>query len=105
MAQSSGSSLTTSDRESQTSPLYSAFARFQSTLSPHDQANFRYTTLQHVVSEIQRLDERQAITSVSRKIGSRIGPLIAFFQRYARALDAMVQAYPYPSALIWGLLR
>jgi hypothetical protein len=105
MAQSSGNNLITSGQGSQTSPLQSAFARFQSTLSPRDQADFRYTTLQHVVLEVQRLDERQVATSISRKIGSRIDPLISFLQRYARALDTMVQAYPYPSALIWGLLR
>jgi hypothetical protein len=86
-------------------PMKIAFGRYQKLLSPTEQAEFRDVTFDDVMLEVKNLEKLQNASSVTRKLGSRLQPFIAFIERYAMAVDTMVQAYPLPSALIWGTVR
>ncbi|KIW86271.1 hypothetical protein Z517_01666 [Fonsecaea pedrosoi CBS 271.37] len=86
-------------------PLQISFERFRATLGVDEQAQFQHTQFEDVVSEVQRLERKQAASSRTRKIQSRIGPFLDFLERYGRALDSATQARPVPFSLVWGLVR
>ena len=65
----------------------------------------RLITFNDVMLEAKNLEKRQNASSVTCKLGYRLQPFVAFIERYAMAVDTIVQAYPLPSALIWGTVR
>jgi hypothetical protein len=86
-------------------PLKIAFGRFRELLSPTEQAKFQNITLDDVMQEVKSLEKRQNASCVTRKLGSRLQPFVAFIERYAIAVDTIVQAGPLPSGLIWGAVK
>lgn len=86
-------------------PMKIAFGRYQKLLSPTEQAEFRDVTFDDVMLEVKNIEKQQNASSVTRKLGTRLQPFVTFIERYAMAVDTMVQAYPLPSALIWGIIR
>ncbi|OAL21718.1 hypothetical protein AYO22_07660 [Fonsecaea multimorphosa] len=86
-------------------PLQVSFERFRATLDPDEQEKFQHTTFQDVISEVESLEKKQAASSHTVKIKSRIQPLLSFLDRYGRALDSLTQAKPIPFSLVWGLVR
>ena len=87
------------------SPLFRAFERFCSTVSQAEKAAFSGLTLNDVFARLEHLDRVHFSSSKLRRLIARLEPFLYFLDRHARALDSMVQVYPNPSALIWGLLR
>jgi hypothetical protein len=104
MAQISLGILSQRDENDQT-PLWRAFERFRSTLDAEERAAFTSVTLGEVLVNVRDLDRVHAASSKSRCAARRLEPFFHFLDRYGRALDSMVQVYPYPSALIWGMVR
>jgi len=86
-------------------PLWKAFERFSNTLDPEEKATFTGVTLDDVLVHVRTLDQLHYSPSKLRLFSSRLEPLVRFLDRQARALDCMVQVHPYPSALIWGIVR
>lgn len=91
--------------ESERSPLCRAFALFSQSIDPKEKAEFANITILDVLVNVRDLDASHASSSTSRSLARRIDPFLCFLDRHARALDSMVQVYPNPSALIWGMLR
>lgn len=87
------------------SPLWKAFQRFRATLDAEERATFTSDTLGEVLINVRKLDQIHAASSRTRFVTRRLEPFFRFLDRYGRALDSMVQVYPYPSALIWGVVR
>ncbi|OAP62379.1 hypothetical protein AYL99_04582 [Fonsecaea erecta] len=88
----------------QPQPLQISFERFRASLRVDEQEQFRHTQFQDVVSEVQRLERKQATASHTRKIQPRIEPFLIFLERYGRALDSATQTRPVPFSLVWGLV-
>jgi hypothetical protein len=61
--------------------------------------------LRLLLDEIHVLDQAHKSQRTSRKIATRLQPLVAFVDRYAVALDVAVQGTCKPAAIIWGALR
>jgi hypothetical protein len=91
--------------EDNSTPLEKAFERFSQTLEAGERVSFAYATLEDVLVNVRSLDQLHHTSSKSRILSSRIEPLLHFLDRYARAIDSMVQIHPCPSALIWGIVR
>lgn len=104
MAQISQGILSQQDELEQT-PLWRAFERFKSTLDVRERATFTSVTLREVLVNVKDLDRMHAASSKSRFVARRLETFFNILDRYGRALDSMAQAYPYPSALIWGMVR
>jgi hypothetical protein len=104
MAQTSLGILSQRDENDQT-PLWRAFERFIRTLDTEEKAAFTSVTLREVLVNARDLDRVHAVSSKSRCLARRLEPLFHFLDRYARALDSIVQVHPSPSALIWGIVR
>lgn len=96
--------LSQHDEQHQT-PLWKAFKRFKSTLDEKDKADFTDVSLEDLLCQVRDLDQQHAVSSTTRSISRHFEPLIYFLDRHAKAIDCMVQCYPNPSALIWGMLR
>lgn len=86
-------------------PLWRAFEEFRSTLHPEEISAFTGATLEEVLFKVRDLDRQHTISNKSRTISRGFEPLIQFLDRHGRAIDCMVQTYPNPSALVWGILR
>ncbi|RDW56366.1 hypothetical protein BP5796_13241 [Coleophoma crateriformis] len=82
-----------------------ALQTYNATLSPDEKFRFLATNVNDVLLDVQNLEKRQAMFSKTRRISRRIDPFIKFLQRYAAAVDTLVQFDPQPSALAWGCLR
>ncbi|KAH8806116.1 hypothetical protein F5884DRAFT_469786 [Xylogone sp. PMI_703] len=82
-----------------------ALQEYNATLSPEEKRSFGGTTVNDVLHDVQNLDRRQAMVSKTRRLSKRIEPVIKFLQRYAMAVDTLVQFDPTPSALAWGCFR
>ena len=74
-------------------------------LDSTEKNTFSGSTFEETVVHIKDLDQLHNSSSKLRRLSSRIQPFLHFLDRHARALDSMVQVYPNPSALIWGMLR
>jgi hypothetical protein len=96
--------LSQHDEDNQT-PLWRAFERFSRTLDAEEKAAFTDATLAEVLVNVRGLDQLCSMSSVSRNLTRRLEPFLQFLDRHSRAIDSMVQAHPYPSALIWGIVR
>lgn len=88
-----------------TSLSEAAVRQYIDTLDIEERSNFSGTTIEDVLASVQALEKRQAIFSRTRRVSRRVQPLVGFLQRYARAVDVMVQCNLPPSALAWGCLR
>ena len=75
------------------------------TLPDDEKSRFSFTTVEDILANARALEKQQAIFSRTRRISSRMEPVVKFLQRYARAVDIMVQFDVNPSALAWGCLR
>jgi hypothetical protein len=82
-----------------------AVQRFISALPEKDKYMFTAITVNDVLADVESLERKQAVFSRTRRVSRRIDPMIKFLQRYAMAVDTMVQFSPQPSALAWGCLR
>jgi site-specific recombinase XerD len=96
--------LSQQDTVNQT-PIWRAFERFNRTLDASEKAAFTNITLQEVLMNVRHLDQVHASSSKSRRFTHQLEPFFNFLDRHARALDAMAQVQPRPSALIWGIVR
>jgi len=61
-------------------------------------------TLKDLFSTVEEMNERHHACSKTRRLSTRIEPLVAFVERYAKAADTLSQSVPM-AALIWGSLR
>ena len=91
--------------EDEQTPLCRAFERFSQGIDPKEKDSFPGVTLRNVLANVRDLDRAHASSSTSRSLARRIDPFLRFLDRHAKALDSMVQAYPNPSALIWGIVK
>ena len=91
--------------EDEQSPLCKAFARFHRDLDPKEKSEFTNVSFLDILANVRDLEISLASSSKSRSLISRIDPFLRFIDRHAKALDSMVQFYPNPSALIWGIVR
>ena len=91
--------------ENEQTPLCRAFERFSRELNPKEKESFSSATLRDVLVNVRELDGAHASSSTTRSLARRIDPFLRFLDRHAKALDSMVQVYPNPSALIWGVVR
>jgi hypothetical protein len=82
-----------------------ALQKYNEELPPDEKFRFIATTVSDVLLDVQHLEKQQALFSKTRRISRRIDPFIKFLQRYAMAVDTLVQFDPQPSALAWGCLR
>jgi hypothetical protein len=82
-----------------------ALQKYNEGLPPDEKFRFIATTVNDVLLDVQHLEKQQAVFSKARRISRRIEPVIKFLQRYAMAVDTLVQFDPQPSALAWGCLR
>jgi hypothetical protein len=82
-----------------------ALQKYNDSLPPEERFRFIATTVNDVLLDVQHLETHQATLSKTRRISRRIEPVIKFLQRYAMAVDTLVQFDPHPSALAWGCLR
>ncbi len=87
------------------SPLSKAFERFCSTFGQAEKASFSDLTLNDIFAKLEHLDRVHFSSSKVRRLIARLEPFLYFLDRHAKAIDAMVQVYPNPSALIWGFVR
>lgn len=86
-------------------PLCRAFRRFHQELDPKERSEYISVSLLDILVHVRDLDASLASSSKSRSLISRLDPFLRFLDRHAKALDSMVQVYPNPSALIWGVVR
>ena len=63
------------------------------------------STIQDLMSDVRKIDERQVSRTNSRKLAPRLQPLVRFIERYAAAIDVGVQGSRNAAAIVWGLLR
>lgn len=82
-----------------------ALEKYNASLPSDEKFRFIATTVNDVLLDVQSLEKQQAMFSKTRRISRRIEPVINFLQRYAMAVDTLVQFDPQPSALAWGCLR
>ncbi|RFU34722.1 hypothetical protein B7463_g1661, partial [Scytalidium lignicola] len=82
-----------------------ALQKYNANLSRDEKILFVGSTVNDVLLDVQNLDRRQAALSKTRRLSKRIDPVIKFLQRYAMAVDTLVQFDPTPSALAWGCFR
>lgn len=82
-----------------------AIERYLATLSAEDKLRCVAATVRDVLLDVEELERRQALSSKTRRISKRLDPFIKFLQRYAMAVDTIVQFDPAPSALAWGCFR
>lgn len=87
------------------SPLCRAFRRFYQDLDQKEKSEFTNVSFLDILVNVRDLNASFASSSTSRSLISRIDPFLRFLDRHAKALDSMVQVYPNPSALIWGIVR
>lgn len=92
------------DEDEQTS-LCRAFTRFSQDLDPKERNDFAKVTILDLLLNARDWDASHASSSTSRSVANRINPFLLFVHRHAKAVDTMVQCYPNPSALIWGMMR
>jgi hypothetical protein len=104
MAQIPPGILSQRDEHDQT-PLWRAFEQFRSTLDDGERAAFTSVTLREVLVNVRDLDRVHTASSKSRCVARRLETFFRLLDRYGRALDSIAQVYPYPSALIWGIVR
>jgi hypothetical protein len=82
-----------------------ALQKYNEALPPNERFRFLATTVNDVLLDVQHLEKQQSVSSKTRRLSRRIEPVIKFLQRYAMAVDTLVQFDPQPSALGWGCLR
>jgi hypothetical protein len=74
-----------------------------------DISQYQCSTLQDVVAAIAKAEHEQHSVRLNLKIGARLMPILNFVDRYAKAVDVLVQTTSgsliNPAALVWGLLR
>jgi hypothetical protein len=66
-------------------------------------------SLDDLVRCVEELDKEHAGKSRARLVSEKIAPLVAFLERYGKAIDVLVQsadgALTVPVSLAWGILR
>ncbi|KAK6336222.1 hypothetical protein TWF696_001785 [Orbilia brochopaga] len=85
-------------------PMEAACSRFKDFLDVKRKKP-RFTTLKDLETEVKHLERKQTGSSTTFKIGQSVDPIVKFLRRHSDAFDTMVQANPYPAALIWGSLK
>ncbi|EPS41471.1 hypothetical protein H072_4653 [Dactylellina haptotyla CBS 200.50] len=88
-----------------TDPMSTACTRYASLLSEKELSQFKPATVDDLEEEVRRLEDHKLKKSMSFKIGKKIQPLVDFLRRHTDAVDTMVQANPFPAALVWGSLK
>ncbi|PMB65156.1 Nephrocystin-3 [Beauveria bassiana] len=85
-------------------PLKSSLTQYMSTIDDAEIHEYKFSTVQGVLLEIQLLSAHGPTPSGTVELGV-LTPFISFVDRYSAAVDMMVQNFGAPSCLIWGCLR
>ena len=75
--------------------------QFSDTLERERRMEMEHASLQEVLLAVKQAEQKRC----SRNVAKRLGPLIDFIDRYAKAVDVIVQGTVSPVTLAWGLLR
>ncbi|KAK6538895.1 hypothetical protein TWF694_010452 [Orbilia ellipsospora] len=86
-------------------PMTLACTRYAALLTPKELASYQHATAEDLELEVRRLETHRLKSSKSFRIGKSIQPLVEFLKRHSEAVDTMVQANPYPAALVWGSFK
>jgi hypothetical protein len=81
-----------------------AVQQYIETLDDDEKSQFSCTTIEDVLKNVRALEQQQATFSRTRRISRRIESVVGFLQRYAMAVDVMVQCSFPPSVIPWGML-
>lgn len=99
------------DHHASSSTLQLALDEYSKNYGPADSHELHQASLKEVIDDLLRVESKQ-IESEKLENGnlkSRLMGLITFVDRYAAAIDCLVQtcsgSLVNPAALIWGLLR
>ncbi|KAF3909407.1 hypothetical protein AA313_de0201543 [Arthrobotrys entomopaga] len=94
-------------KHSPSDPMTLACNQFADLLTPKELATYEHehVTVKDLESEVTRLETHKLMRSKTFRIGKRIQPLVEFLKRHSEAMDTMVQANPFPAALVWGSFK
>ncbi|KAF3907776.1 hypothetical protein ABW21_db0200332 [Orbilia brochopaga] len=87
-----------------TDPMEDACSRFKEFLRQKCEKP-TFTTIEKLELQVRQLESKQRKSSTTFKIGKSVNPIIKFLRRHSDAFDTMVQANPYPAALVWGSFK
>lgn len=79
-------------------PLWRDFEKFKNTLDEGEILHFTENPLTEVLYQVRDLERKHIASSTTRRISSRLEPLIHFLDRYGKALGCLAQVQPKPSA-------
>ncbi|KAM3523884.1 hypothetical protein NHJ13051_004861 [Beauveria bassiana] len=82
----------------------SSLTQYMSTIDDAELHEYKFSTVQGVLLEIQLLGVHGPTPRGAAGLGA-LTPFISFIDRYSNAVDMMVQNFGAPSCLIWGCLR
>ncbi|KAM0670873.1 hypothetical protein ACQRIU_001268 [Beauveria bassiana] len=85
-------------------PVESFLTQYMSTIDDAEIHEYKFSTVQGVLLEIQLLSAHGPTPRGAVGLGV-LTPFISFVDRYSTAVDMMVQNFAAPSCLIWGCLR
>ncbi|KAJ6257569.1 hypothetical protein Dda_7354 [Drechslerella dactyloides] len=87
-----------------TDPMENACSRFKDFLRLKGKQP-SFTTLEALQLQVRQLEFKQRGSSTTLKIGRSVDPILKFLRTHSDAFDTMVQANPYPAALVWGTFK
>ncbi|KAM3511901.1 hypothetical protein MY11210_004442 [Beauveria gryllotalpidicola] len=85
-------------------PSESPLTKYMSTIDDAEINEYRFSTVQGVLLEIQLLSAHGPTPRGAVGLGA-LTPFISFVDRYSAAVDMVAQNFGAPSCLIWGCLR
>jgi len=82
----------------------SSLQQYVKSITDPETLEYRFSTIQDVLLEIQLLEVRRA-EGKGNEVLRVFTSFISFIERYSKAVDMMAQYNASPSCLIWGCLR